>query len=1258
MEQQANPNWVPQEDGTFLPSQELLEKVRANPQDYPDAVKDFSVISGKSEDEVQRILDNPLRAGGWADYLVPDYGMVQGMSHVTEGLGEAAGWAVENAGDLLGIEGSKKAADFIRTVTDANPAFATEEGAGEVVTEVLGQAAPAVAAGLATGGAGLVGWLTGAAVGGTVATASFNPDDATVVEQLGEYVPLGPVKDALTINEDDGTGEKLLKHFIAGALIEGVAQGAFTAIGKVGKLISKGDLQGAKEVLEEAELGADIAAPKVVPETVELVEEKLAARVAPAEAEAEKLSTEMAAKVLREDAARIVQGSARAKEIGEEFIPPVSGDVLEAFEANVFRPLKRFDERTGETTVLSKLGPDLVQPMRAHAAEVFGAIQRGDADMVVKLLKRGAQFANQLDVQQQSASAVFNASLIMRSLDRMSDYMEEVVTAIRKDPSLKTRPVWRKLAADYLKQTGDVGELWRNIGSSASYQLLLRKGGTFLEGDVEEFLHAAAAIDKEVDNMFIHLRDKRGEFVAKKIIALDDVGINPADLLDDLFRQFDNFDAEAEGIRKNMRQAKKLTPYEKMGMVAQFMQRLKDVQAVMLLGQFMTSMTEIVSTGTNAWLMPILRRAGGEKGRWAKEYAGQMYAAKFAYNIGKKAFIKGKGVLDDWDIKEGTYSRPLDYEHMNSLFAFGWRFFKMAVDLSVGSSEFFKATRAYGIAYADAMEAGLKAGLTPAKARDTAIEYAKKRFNADGALMDADLRIRAAETAFQNHFDGSTMTGQLGQWVENIRNSEAAGGTLSVLARGAMPFFRTLANIGGSSAQFVMPPGVPTLLKKFAPNGTHVAKFLDDFTGKNGEIAKAVAIGRQRIGLGLVASGFAITQMDGVEITGPSRGQRWDAKKRAFEEYPASSLIIGNTAIDLTRLLPFSAPLLLVGTLRDLQLEDSLRMEGGEYDPANSTLDYFARYGQGLGLTTALIMQDAGAARGVFQLFDAVYAALSEGDAGQIGKYFQAWTTQFTPGPLRMGLRSGGDVQHEGYEWLEKWWASAGGDTEWERLDFFGNPIRYPVGKGVDPTNRRVLRLDDQAYREFATLNKVEGLALSLPRPDALFDKAYWKALGLDPDSPIGSEPPSAVDLKTKDGQNAWKAFRSLVYKGRAAEDDTVSTSQYGDKVSVGKVLIKKGENFEQAMRRIIDTQAYKNLTPDARKKVWDATFGYFRTNARKQLEKSIVVDPSHFQKSRYGSPIAAPATLEDTKEAGKKLAGQVQSTRGAPRDLDALFAP
>src|SRR5690606_28609564 len=139
--------------------------------------------------------------------------------------------------------------------------------------------------------------------------------------------------------------------------------------------------------------------------------------------------------------------------------------------------------------------------------------------------------------------------------------------------------------------------------------------------------------------------------------------------------------------------------------------------------------------------------------------------------------------------------------------------------------------------------------------------------------------------------------------------------------------------------------------------------------------------------------------------------------------------------------------------------------------------------------------------------------------------------------------------------------------TDWERLDFFGNPIEYPTLRGIDPSNRRVLRLDDPAYAEFAFLNKFEGLALVLPQPDKVITSSDWKKLGLQTSSILGTEYPSLATMQTLDGANAWEMYRRHIYEGKPNKDIRKTVPNMGIQVDA-----RKGETFEQATRRIIQS--------------------------------------------------------------------------------------
>jgi len=52
--------WMKMADGTAIPSKELIEKIKANRADYPDAISDLSVVTGWSENRVRCILDGGL----------------------------------------------------------------------------------------------------------------------------------------------------------------------------------------------------------------------------------------------------------------------------------------------------------------------------------------------------------------------------------------------------------------------------------------------------------------------------------------------------------------------------------------------------------------------------------------------------------------------------------------------------------------------------------------------------------------------------------------------------------------------------------------------------------------------------------------------------------------------------------------------------------------------------------------------------------------------------------------------------------------------------------------------------------------------------------------------------------------------------------------------------------------------------------------------------------------------------------------------
>lgn len=164
-------NFEQQPDGTFLPTADLMERVRANPEQYPDAVSDFSRLSGKTPDEVQAILDNHGSYFGAVGNRVTD--LVQGGS-------EAVAIAAENLlpESVLG-EGATAIRDFSQGL---DPKFDTEKGMVETITEGVGQSIPAIAATIGTGG-----WA-GLAIGAGVSTLTWDNEE-TLAAAMEEVAP-------------------------------------------------------------------------------------------------------------------------------------------------------------------------------------------------------------------------------------------------------------------------------------------------------------------------------------------------------------------------------------------------------------------------------------------------------------------------------------------------------------------------------------------------------------------------------------------------------------------------------------------------------------------------------------------------------------------------------------------------------------------------------------------------------------------------------------------------------------------------------------------------------------------------------------------------------------------------------------------------------------------------------------------------------------------------------------------------------------
>jgi hypothetical protein len=246
-----------QKDGGFLPSPELMERIRSNPEQYPDAANDFSVLSGGTHtpEQVQDIIDNPMGAGGIGDHFIPgaDELVIDAAQGTLTGIGVASDKLFGAGGDTL-----RRAANWL------DPKFETEKGIVETVAEIGGQAIPAIAATVGTGGV-----AAGVIAGAGAATLTFE-DETNLANALQEVAP-GITPDILVIGEDDSQEIATLKHFTTNLLIDAAFVGLGSVAGKLIRKLSKGVTpEEASALVKEASKALPAApAAKVEPEIYE-----------------------------------------------------------------------------------------------------------------------------------------------------------------------------------------------------------------------------------------------------------------------------------------------------------------------------------------------------------------------------------------------------------------------------------------------------------------------------------------------------------------------------------------------------------------------------------------------------------------------------------------------------------------------------------------------------------------------------------------------------------------------------------------------------------------------------------------------------------------------------------------------------------------------------------------------------------------------------------------------------------------------------
>ncbi|MBO6813572.1 MAG: hypothetical protein JJ891_01845 [Rhizobiaceae bacterium] len=1236
-----------------------------------------------------------------------------------QGLGHAGTALTEKQADLARTLGLNGLADFLHEDTEASreknaqidPKFDTEVGVGEALTEGLGQAAPAIGATLATGG----GMLAAGAVGAGVSYVTFEDEDNLV--QLTNDISGGSMPDFLIIRSEDNHETKRIKG-LAGHLISEFAMiGAGKLVAKVYHAIKGGDAATIQDALEATskEAGIPLKDIQVNPElSVRTGRERLTEFVQTTQSQrmVGKIDLEQE-KFARAKTANEVSVETR-NEIKSQMLPaavdvttptpnkvgkrlaeevPLSKAMVNDFASNAMRT---FDEtlsnaaskNSGVTPELadirSKSRPEFV----ARSGEVLQALTQEQYDDALDLIKNFSPSNSSVPARY---TALWQDAVAKEALKAIEDRFDNILVAIRKDPSLRTKEVWQELSGDLYDAKLKLAEFYRESGSALGSGLRNRRldlnPGTNEKGLKEAPEVIQEELDKVLDELGYNLYSTRSEFTMAVSKKLHDMGINPLAVISGIDEMFEEFDRIRQGTIASLSDNRiaKLTKEQREVYEQSVTKMVHDLHSSALLGQPSTTGLEILSNLSNNILHPVLRVAGSNgfkdigpnMARGLREYAGYTAGWNQSWSIFKRALVAGRSVTDDFDILDGAHAGRLDYERLAKEGKWGkytaTRLWKFAADVSIASSEQQKAMRAFGVAYADGYEMAVKAGKSLAEAKKFAQDWAAASFDDNGQLINLAVKLDIQRSSWQAPFDTRYKTGWFAQGLDNLRNSPSP--LVSIPARATIPFFRTLVNIGSDAFQSIAPPASAIRafrnVPKAGPFVTNGLKFVDDFNGTNGVQAQLRAQGRQRLGMLAFGGTIAAIQAGHIQITPPGGFERWDEKLAKWENVPGSSLIIGDTIVDLTRLLPFSAPFLLAGVVNDQTRQHAMEIKDGEYVGPPNGPEMLGIYGSSLMLMTYSLMSDASSMRGVGELFDAINGVISEGNPKGVARLSENYVKQFMPGlPKVIGKNlDGDDDMYRGEGFLEEALASAGFAVGYKRLDFLGHPLR-DLYRGLDPYNSKPTKINkDPLYGEYAKLIGDAGLSMALPTPDRVFDDAFWRNLGVTKGvgldglfhDVLHGKPHSLTKLETKDGRDAYAVYRAMVYEGVAAQDLSKSTSSFGDRFSLGSIDIFKGENMEAALRRLTSHPDYNRMTPQGKSKVWKAVFSVYKKAAKDYVKEHVEVSPELFEGSKYGSPIDALTSIGETRKLGKASAVENQKTKGSPdrvsSNLDEIFS-
>lgn len=1241
-------------DGSFFPSDELLREVKKNPEKYPDAVADFSKLSGESEDYIKGKIE-------LSDYVPAGTSLIKGMVQGVENV-------LSLPTDLVGMD---EVSDQIKgSVSDSiytDPESTTQnlgQLAGQLVAPV-GLAGP-ISKGLA-GASTLTRWVGTAAAEGAL-SAAFLDSDQNIVNTLDSF---GLAPDAIkgfAATEEDSNAYKRLKTLTTDGVLSGIISFGFMAGSKAAQTIFK-RLKAGEEVPPEelakaadevqTELAEDTGVPRdSVLEGPEMTDEALAETVeAPIATQALQQEFKLAddtAPALTEVETKALKVEAAKEQLKQDLILAETGMVPDnlptAFRAHIeeaIAPAQRFAQTVtdpAQRARLETLWNETGKPLALNnAVSVFKFIQRGEIEKAIKLAKK------QVDLGDATLTLLHQGALIRTTLSAVESKFDEIIKAIRSDPKLKTKKAYQQVAVQTIQSHVGLHEVYRSLGRSASYQMLLRKSDGTLKGLKEEFdfIDELEAITNDLTSSYFNGMTQEA-FTIARAKEVFDLGLNPLDVMDEIERVWKDF--EGIGVPKKFKGAAMAEVSNNL------IRNIKELQNTALLSTLTTTGINAVSTALQTVSMPMYRVMNGQVKQGLREYIGYMHGLQTAFRFAKKAWVDQMPVLSRSDRMEtltGTWLKAS--ERKTILGSLMVRAFKSIVDLQLATDEFFKHVRYQGVRYADGIGLAKAAGKTKDEAHQFALDYLKAGVGPDGRGLDPVAVAEANRAAFNEIFDDRYLTGKMLGAIEKWRLADDVGGLAATLVipfqRTPMAIFNTAMHTTGLSA-VTAPPlyAIEKAARRLGYKGSKMnLKIHDDLLGLNGVRRAQAARAQMAIGAMMATTLYFMEEAELITLRGPTKMADWKGQRSERDLLPPSSLTVGNETYDLNRFLPFSAPMIAYGAVAD-SLRDSKLTQTGQYMGSEDPYALAMHHTGSFAYANYAMLRDAASFQGVSNLLQGL-AEMLGGDTDRFETWAARVPTQFIPGQAKMVARALNEDAQEGFDFWSRLHVAASGTGGYRKLDVFGNQVQYNTDRAFYPAPYNVDHMAKPHYQEVYTVMQMTGKPIGYMWPTQVFAKELQ-------DAGFG-QIPSLHELTTDGGRNAWEAYRDYTYTMKTNKElkVTVSGTNVGSEKNEKSISfeVPKGLTFERSIEWLIEQPVYKDgMDYELRRKAIESVLNKFEANAKDRLEGEVTLPEEVLESYQFGE---APkgAKLGDLKDL-KYAATRLRRTNPDVGDKSGLF--